>query len=97
LSFTQPVDAATAGDVSSYAMRCWTYRYHSGYGDPPRELQSLTVRKATAAKDGLSVDLEIDGMKPYYVHELLLKGVRNLDGQSLRHPEAFYTLNRIPK
>ena len=97
LTFTQPVDPASAGDVKSYAMRCWTYKYHSGYGDPPRELQSLAIRKATVAKDGLSVELEIDGLKPYYVHELRLNGVRNSDGQSLLHPEAYYTLNRIPK
>jgi hypothetical protein len=97
LTFTQPVDPAAAGDVKSYAMRCWTYKYHSGYGDPPRELQSLAIRKATVAKDGLSVELEIDGLKPYYVHELRLNGVRNSDGQALLHPEAYYTLNRIPK
>jgi hypothetical protein len=97
LTFTQPVDAAAAGDVKSYAMRCWTYKYHSGYGDPPRELQPLAIGKATVADDGLSVELEIDGLKPYYVHELRLNGVRNLEGRSLLHPEAYYTLNRIPK
>ena len=49
------------------------------------------------ADNGLSVSLEIDGLKPYYVHELRLAGVRNRDGQPLLHPEAYYTLNRIPK
>jgi hypothetical protein len=97
LTFTEPVDAATAADVKSYAMQCWTYRYHAGYGDPPRELQPLTVRKATPAADGLSVELEVEGLKPYFVHELKLPGVRNRDGQPLLHPEAYYTLNRIPK
>ncbi len=97
MAFSHPVDAATAGDVKSYAMQCWTYKYHSGYGDPPRELQPLTIRKATVARDGRSVDLEIDGLKPYYVHELRLNGVRNVEGQAHLHPEAYYTLNLIPK
>jgi hypothetical protein len=97
LTFTQPVDPVTAGDVNSYSMRCWTYKYHSGYGDPPRELQPLEIRKATVARDGLSVELEIDSLKPYYVHELRLNGVRNREGEALLHREAYYTLNRIPK
>jgi len=97
LTFTQPADPAAAGDVKSYSMRCWTYKYHSGYGDPPRELQTLVIRKTIVAKDGLSVELEIDGLKPSYVHELRVNGVRNTEGQSLLHPEAYYTLNRIPK
>ncbi len=32
LTFTQPVDAATAGDVASYAMRAFTYAYREEYG-----------------------------------------------------------------
>ncbi len=95
LTFTQPVDPATAGEAKSYAVQCWTYRYHSGYGDPPRDLQTLKVRKATVADDGLAVTLEIEGLKPYYVHELRLGGVRNRHGQPLLHPEAYYTLNRL--
>jgi hypothetical protein len=30
------------------------------------------------------------------VHELAAKGVRSADGLPLLHPDAYYTLNRIP-
>lgn len=97
VTFTEPVDAATAADLKSYAMRIWTYRYHSGYGDPPREEQDLAIKQAKVSEDGKSVALEIDGMKPYYVHWLKLPGVRNRDGLPLLHSDAYYTLNRMPK
>ena len=97
VSFTQPVDAATASDVKSYAMQCWTYHYHSGYGDKQCEQHPLTIKSATAADDGLSATIEVEGLAPYYVHELRLPGVRNRDGAPLLHPVGYYTLNRIPK
>jgi hypothetical protein len=96
VTFTQPVDPATAGDVKSYLLRCWTYRYHSGYGDAPREERDLKIVRARVAADGRSVDLEAEGLAPYFVHELRLNGVRNREGEALLHPEAYYTLNRIP-
>src|SRR5262249_24974302 len=97
LTFTEPVDAKTAGDVKSYAMRCWTYRYHSDYGDSPRNVHPLAVTRATVAADGKSVTLTVDGLEPNYVHELRLDGVRQADGRTVLHPIAYYTLNRIPK
>jgi hypothetical protein len=97
VSFTQPVDPATAGDVKSYAMQCWTYRYHADYGDKPREQHPLTIKSAKVADDGLSATIEVEGLSPYYVHELRLPGVRSRDGSALLHPIGYYTLNRIPK
>jgi hypothetical protein len=97
LTFTQPVDPATAGEAKSCAMQCWTCRYHSGYGDPPRDLQTLKVQKATVSDDGLAVALEVEGLKPCCVHELRLAGVRSRLGRPLLHPEAYCTLNRLPK
>jgi glucose/arabinose dehydrogenase len=97
LTFTQAVDPKTAGDVKSYAMRAWTYRYHSDYGDKPRDTQSLPIQSAAVSGDGKAVTLVVEGCKPYYVHELRLDGVRNQEGSSLLHPIGYYTLNRIPK
>lgn len=97
LTFTQPVDRETAGNVESYAMRSWTYRYHSAYGDKPQDTADVQITSATVSADGQSVMLEVDGLKPYYVHELKLPGVRNQGDQPILHPIAYYTLNRIPK
>jgi hypothetical protein len=96
VTFTRPVDRATAQDVKSYAMKCWTYKYHRGYGDPPRNTRDLTIEKARVSADGRAVDLEIKGLAPYHVHELRFDGVRDCDGQPLLHPIGYYTLNLIP-
>jgi hypothetical protein len=97
LTFTEPVDVEIAKNIKSYAMKCWTYKYHSAYGDPPREEHSLNITSATVGEDGRSVRLQIEGLAPYYVHELKLNGIRNRAGQPLLHAEAYYTLDRIPK
>ena len=96
VTFTKPVDAKTAGDVSSYAMRSWTYRYHSGYGDSPQDTQGVTIKSATVGDDGKSVRLVCDGLKRHYVHELRLNGVRSTENGPLLHPIGYYTLLLIP-
>jgi hypothetical protein len=59
--------------------------------------RELAIKSADVTEDGRSVTLKVDGLAPYHVHELRLSGVRNRDGVALLHPEAYYTLNRIPK
>lgn len=96
LTFTQPVDAKTAGDVASYSMREFTYAYREDYGGP--EVDEL-IPKITAAKvspDGKSVRLTITPLTQGDVHELHLDGVKNAEGQPLLHAVAYYTLNEIP-
>lgn len=95
LTFTQPVDPKTAEDVGSYAMKCWTYNYYGNYGDSPKDEHPLKIVKAEL-EDATTVRLRIEGIEPYYVHELRLPGVRSESGLPVLHPEAYYTLNRIP-
>lgn len=97
LTFTEPVDAKTAGDIKSYRMQCWTYKLHSNYGCDPIDTHPLEIKQATVAADGKSVRLIVDGLKEAYVQELRLDGVRSRDGQPVLHPDAYYTLNSIPK
>ncbi|HYE19776.1 MAG TPA: hypothetical protein VEA69_15100 [Tepidisphaeraceae bacterium] len=97
LTFTAEVDPKTAADPASYYARRWTYKHHQGYGCPPTDAAEIKVTKATVAPDNKSVRLTIDGLRPIYVHELRADGVRNKDNKPLLHPEAYYTLNRIPK
>jgi hypothetical protein len=39
----------------------------------------------------------VDGLRELYVHELRAEGVKSAVGAKLDHPDAYYTLNRIPK
>ncbi len=93
LVFTQPVNPEIANNVESYAMRSWTYRYHSAYGDKPQNTRKLKVTSAHVSWPDLrSVTLEIEGLETHYVHELRLPGVRNRDAHPVLHPIAYYTL-----
>ena len=97
LTFTEPVDAAAAGDVRSYTMKTYTYIYQSSYGSPEVDHTEPRITKATVAADGRTVRLTVDKLVEGHVHELHLDGVRNQRQLPLLHAEAYYTLNAIPK
>ncbi len=96
-TFTQEVDPKLAGDPASYSARSWTYKHHQNYGCPPTDMQELRIKSATVAPDNKSVKLVIENLRPVYVHELRFDGVKNKEGKQVLHPEAYYTLNHIPK
>lgn len=96
LTFTKPVDAATAGDPAHYSMDTWTYIYQSEYGSPEVDQTTPEISGATVSGDGLKVRLQVDGLVPGHVHHLTLGGVKGEAGESPWHTEAWYTLNAIP-
>jgi hypothetical protein len=97
LTFTEPVDPATAGDPKSYAMDAFTYIYQSKYGSPEVDQATPKITAATVSPDKKSVRLRIDGLVRGHVHHLLSQGVKSASGRNLWHPDAYYTLNEIPK
>lgn len=96
LTFTEPVDAATAGDPSSYEMSAWTYVYQAKYGSPQVDQATPKVTAATVGSDGRSVRLKVDGLIKGHVHQLDAKGVKSKEGTTLWHSKGWYTLNEIP-
>ena len=97
LVFTQPVDPKTAMDPRSYQMKSYTYTYHSSYGSDEILNRELPIEQITVSEDGTRVHLKVNNLRELYVHELVAAGVKNKAGQSLLHPQAYYTLNKIPK
>lgn len=96
LFFTKPVDRKTASDVKTYQMKSYTYLYHATYGSDEIQNQNLTIREAVVSDDGKRVQLKVDGLRELFVHELQAPTLRSQDGEPLLHPNAYYTLNRIP-
>lgn len=96
LSFTRPVDRRSAEDLESYRLKSYTYHYHAKYGSDEILTRPCPVREARVSADGLSVRLIVDGRRPLFVHELVAEGIRSETGDSLLHPQAYYTLNEIP-
>jgi hypothetical protein len=97
LNFTEPLDEKSATDPASYSMAAWTYILQKGYGSPEVDQATPVIKSAIVSQDKKSVRLTIEGLVRGHVHQLLLPGVKSASGTKLWHPEAFYTLNEIPK
>ncbi len=96
LTFTLPVDRATAEKPESYSVGGFTYLYHRAYGSAPVNRLACPVRKVVVAPDGLSVRLAVACLREGYVHEIKAPGLRTASGDALLHPVAYYTMNQIP-
>ena len=97
LTFTQPVDRATAENPGSYAVAGFTYLYHKAYGSAPVNRLACPVRKVVVAPDGLSVRLALACLREGYIHEIKAPGLRATGGtETLLHLTAYYTANRLP-
>jgi uncharacterized cupredoxin-like copper-binding protein len=96
ITFTQPAAVAVASEPSMYQVQSFTYQYHSTYGSPAVDIQSLPVRHVAVSDDGLEARLVVDGLREGYVHEIRLGELPSESGAPLLHDFAFYTLNRIP-
>jgi hypothetical protein len=97
LEFTEDVDPATASAVASYTLTSYTHLYSGAYGSAEINVQPHRVTRATVSADRRRVRLEVDGLRELHVHELRAAGVRSATGAALDHPDAYYTLNRIPR
>jgi hypothetical protein len=97
LTFTKPIDPVSAGKTDSYMMNTFTYIYQASYGSPEVDQTTPKITKVEVGKDGKSVRLTVDRLQEGHIHDLAVPGVRSLDGEALLHPQAYYTLNYIPK
>jgi glucose/arabinose dehydrogenase len=96
LVFTKPVDPATAEKPESYVLKTYTYIYQAAYGSPEVDHTTPKITKIDVGSGGKSVRLFVSGVQEGHIHDLTAAGVRSADGQSLLHPNAYYTLNYIP-
>jgi hypothetical protein len=103
LEFTRPIDPTSAADPASYLLTSYTYEHHAEYGCPEMDPQPHAVTSVDVL-DERAVRLHVDRLRPGYVHELHLPGVRSGEstdageppGSPLLHAVAYYTLNSIP-
>jgi hypothetical protein len=96
LVFTKALDAATASNVASYSMASFTHYYWNTYGSPEVGRKAETVTAVKLHPDGKTVSLTVPNRQPGRIFELQLEGLRSAHGDIALHPEAFYTLNRLP-
>ena len=97
LEFTEPVDATTAADVTSYAAKGFTYIYQASYGSPVVDEEACPIETAAPSADGRRVRLTLGNLREGMVHELKAAGVRSQAGLPLLHDIGWYMLNRRAK
>ena len=96
IEFTHPVDVKTAEDLDSYYARSYIYKYHPAYGSPTIHEEKLNIKGVKVMEDGMKVRVVIDNLRPYYLHEIMVTGIKSKDGLPVLHSTAYYTLNNIP-
>ena len=96
LEFTKPVNKQLAEQTSSYRLASFTYKYHNNYGSPIIDQQGAMVHKAEVSDDGLTVKLQIHGMRLGFVHQVKAMGIKSASGVALLHDTGYYTLNQVP-
>ena len=97
VSFTKPIDRETAKSIDSYKIKTFTYVYRADYGSPVVDETTPKITSVEVAKDAKSVRILIDGLQEGHIHDLQPNGVRSNDGETLVHPQAYYTLNYLAK
>jgi cytochrome c551/c552 len=97
IEFTQPVDKATAENLDSYFGRSYIYKYHPVYGSPTINDEKLNIKGVKVSDDGLKVRVVVENLRQYYLHELMVPGIRSKEGLPVLHNAAYYTLNNIPE
>ncbi len=97
LTFTEPVDPATAKDPASYKLETYCYIYQASYGSPEVDHTTPKIKDIKLGEDGKSARLIIEGLQEGHVHELHMPGLRSQTGLPLLHKVGYYTLNYIPK
>jgi hypothetical protein len=98
ITFTQPVDPATANDLKSYNFTCWHYKYGRQYGSPELDKQPAKITAIKLSDDKSKVSLSVENLNErQWIYYLSADGIKSAAGEPLRNKEAYYTLNRVKK
>ena len=92
LTFTEPLDTASASNVDNYKLTTFRYIYQSSYGSPEVDQTTCTVKSATVSEDRKKVHITVDGLQPGAVHELHVPNLRSATDKPVLHPVAYYSL-----
>lgn len=95
LTFTKPIDAASIKDASAFQFTRYFYEYHRGYGSKQFDVTKAPVKTMRISDDGRKVSLSLEKVKPGYVYELKINGLRSAQGEALVNNYIVYNVNRL--
>lgn len=97
LTFTKPVDVASAMNPENYNLRHYYYEYHWQYGSDMFDVQPVPVTSIRVSADKKKVSLTLASLKPGRIYELKVGDVRSATGDPLVNSLICYTLNKLKK
>ena len=100
LTFSDPLEKERAGSASRYSIERWNYLWQQRYGSKDYKLSDgkigrdkVAVKSATVSKDGRSVFLEIEDMKPC-MQMLIRYKLTGADGARVSQ-EIYNTIHKL--
>lgn len=95
LRFTVPMEKSSSLEPLHYKAKLYSYKYHSGYGSPQINKQTLTPRKVSLSEDGKEVLLQFDDMVAKRVYEFDLQNLRTQEGSKLLNALVAYHAHNL--
>ncbi|GAB4037510.1 DUF7133 domain-containing protein [Spirosoma gilvum] len=96
LTFTQPLDEASARELANYSFRSYYYEYHQAYGSPQMDVKSIPVTAVSLSEDRRTVSITLTELKPGRIYELTLGNLQANAGQKkLMNHLICYTLTKL--
>jgi hypothetical protein len=95
LTFTKPVNKASAMDTSNYKFRNYYYEYHWQYGSDLFCVDTVPVTNIKVSADRKRVSLTLPDLKTNRIYELSLGDIKGASGEQLANKIICYTLNRL--
>ncbi len=102
IQFSGKLDAELAADIDSFDVEMWNYQWKQRYGsgdyrvtDGKRGRDKLKVKRAQLGRDGKSVFLTIEGMKPCMTMRVRYD-LESVDGEEIRD-EIHATIHALGK
>lgn len=73
VTFTDPLDCATASDPARYSLKTWSLKRSEEYGSKHFDEKPLNVVAVTASDDGRSVTLKLSDLRPTWGMEIVCR------------------------
>lgn len=96
VTFTEPVAADWAANKESYSLDSYTYHHWSTYGSEEIQRARNEITAVSVEDAGRRVRLTVPQRTTGRVYHLQLRSAKSASGQSMLHPDAWYTLNHLP-
>jgi len=94
LRFSEPLDSAT---LATLAIESHKYKYHADYGSPKVDEKKMDVKSTKLSTDGLTLSVDIGGLKQGYLHHINMSGLRSKSGSKVLGSQAWYQAVKTPQ